>query len=128
MTTAACPHCRSITDGSGRFCTQCGQTLLMPGPPGTTIVMQQQQGTGQGDGLSLAAMIVGLVSFVVGAPISSIVAIVMGMTALNRGVSGTDRTYALVGIWTGVASAVLTVFMLLFMFSIMGAPFMGPRF
>lgn len=102
--------------------------MPMSGPPGTTVVMQQQQDTGQADGMSLAAMIVGLVSFVVGAPISSIVAIVLGMMALNRGVGGTDRTYALVGIWTGVASAAIAVVTLFIMLSFMGAPFMGPRF
>ena len=89
-----------------------------PPPPPTGLEQAQPE-----NGLGLAAMIVGIASFVVLAPLSSTAAIILGVMGLGRTRQGraTNRGQALAGVICGSVTLVLGLIGIIIAIAILSA-------
>ncbi|WP_057878141.1 zinc-ribbon domain-containing protein [Levilactobacillus paucivorans] len=126
--TQFCPKCGQAVAVGTQFCPKCGTQLTQSQPQQPTAPVQPVQASQQSqttavhpttivkkgvDHFALIGLILGLISWLLNFwGIVGITAVVFSAIALNRHVSGTDKTFAIIGLASGIFNILYAVMQL----------------
>jgi uncharacterized membrane protein YvbJ len=106
-----CTKCGNETNEDNKFCGQCGESLSYKTVEGSFVNSNSNSSI---EVFSLVGFITGLISWFINLwGLIGTIAIVFSILGLNKQVTGTSKTFAIVGMVSGIINVLYAVILLI---------------